>query len=350
MKWVDLRDDEIECLFVFLLIRGLGKSKALLHLLSKMENKQCSSAEQAVLRLINIESLTPSMRMLDSSMVKVLKDVFQIHDTFNFGQMLQGENLPSNVLDLQHLFEEHDTRTLKFYLVSLVGIFSGLAGTQPLSGSLFMTRENASNVIRGIFCLQSLMQSSAHTIYWSYTSGFARHRHFMADSIEDLLIAKLTCLSRAKTDEDCAQVRQAWGELNESDRSVLAEHLIADGIETQAIHMVFLPTLLENVRMNKVLGLRKGLVVLVDLIETLRGALPAALKTVTVDLTDLSTLAKDACDSNSFELFSERLSIDVVGKEVRITMRKGAARGTIEAKMEQVSCKVKQLLRAVSSL
>ena len=47
MGRLKLRDDEIECLFVFLLIRGLGKSKALLHLLSKMENKQCSSAEQA---------------------------------------------------------------------------------------------------------------------------------------------------------------------------------------------------------------------------------------------------------------------------------------------------------------
>ena len=75
--------------------------------------------------------------------------------------------------------------------------------------------------------------------------------------------------------------------------------------------MVYLPTFLRNVRKNPALGLRTGLIVLVDLIETLSASLPAMPKTFTVDISTLSTLAKDACEHSSFELFVERLSIDV---------------------------------------
>merc|ERR1711963_651402 len=135
----------------------------------------------------------PSVDLLSDSMVELLRNSLQVHASFNFGQMMQGENLPSHVRDLQVIFREHDRNTFKFFLVSLVGIFSSLTGNVTVDGCLIMSRANGAKVMRCIYCLQSLSEVSPHAIYWSYISSYARSFGQPSESDEDLLIARLAC-------------------------------------------------------------------------------------------------------------------------------------------------------------
>lgn len=295
------------------------------------------------------DTLMPSVNMLSPSMVELLTDTLELHDNFNFGQFMQGENLPSHVCGFQAALKRRSEPTLEFYLSTLVGIFSGLTGNVSLRGSSFMSKDNAYNIIRGIHCLQNLDGASPFAIYWTYIAGYAANRSMATDSIEDLLVARLACLARAETDMDCKSIREAWVGLNKMDRSILAEHLFADGISEHAIMFVYLPTYLTNSSKNPVVGLGRGLTVLIDLIELMRANMQAKDRPMKVDLSDLCTLAEDAIDSSSFDIFLERVSVIVTGPDVQLKVRSAKVEPT-EAKVDRIACKLKRLSREISAL
>merc|ERR1712039_896517 len=137
--------------------------------------------------------------------------------------------------------QPYGKQALKFYLVTLVGIFSGLEGHASLHGSLFMDRRNSTNVMRGIHCLRCVFEASPHAIYWSYITGYAQQLSLPLVSTEDMLIARLACLMRASTQRDCELLRETWAGLSSCDRAILTQHLIADGITERAFMLAFLP-------------------------------------------------------------------------------------------------------------
>lgn len=147
LRWSHAGPEEICALLVFLSIRGMGKVKSVVNLVPEAHR----SPEKVVLYIIeNAATLVPSFTELNVAMQDLVKGALILHDKFNFGQMLQGENLPSHIADLQAYVEQHGQDTLKFYLLSTLGIFSGILGPKSIAGSLFLNRANSTKVMRGI--------------------------------------------------------------------------------------------------------------------------------------------------------------------------------------------------------
>merc|ERR1712130_240637 len=122
-------------MFVFLAIRGLGKVKAVVNSLPKEDR----SPERAVLQIMtSMPNLVPSVAALSSNMVELIRSTLTVHSSFNLGQLIQGENVPSHISILQKFVLQRGEELLKFYLFSLVCIMSGILGSKTLKGSLFM--------------------------------------------------------------------------------------------------------------------------------------------------------------------------------------------------------------------
>jgi len=243
LRWSHAGPEEICALLVFLSIRGMGKVKSVVNLVPEAHR----SPEKVVLYIIeNAATLVPSFTELNVAMQDLVKGALILHDKFNFGQMLQGENLPSHIADLQAYVEQHGQDTLKFYLLSTLGIFSGILGPKSIAGSLFLNRANSTKVMRGIQCLEHLTTSDAGAIYWTYIVGYAESLRLPSNTPEDMLLARLSCILRAATAEDCTLLSSVWSKLNSRDKSILADVFLADGIEHSAFFFAFLPRILKT--------------------------------------------------------------------------------------------------------
>jgi hypothetical protein len=336
---------KVGALLVFLAIRGIGKSKAVVNLLPEAHH----TPEQAVLYIIrNGRRLVPSFYALSNEMQALIKDSLVVHDTFNFGQMLQGENLPSHVQDLRTCVDQYGVDILEFYLATMLGMFCGILGAKRNHAALFMDCKKAANVTRGIHCLQCLVTSTPCAIYWTYVAGYGRALNLPLDTVEHMALARFACLLRATKDSDCAIMHGTWEKLNRHDKSVLIDNFLADGIEQPALFFLFLPTYFDNARKNPVIGLHRALIVLIDLIELFQqGALGNA-PTMKVDLSVLCSLARDALDTSAFELFVERLSVEFREGEVKFEYRSGQVDEKM-AKLDAVTREVKHLHRELFS-
>ena len=59
-------------------------------------------------------------------------NVLQLQQDFILPQMLQGENVPANLAQLQRFVQETGEETLKFYVVFLLGFMSRSESTQSI--------------------------------------------------------------------------------------------------------------------------------------------------------------------------------------------------------------------------
>merc|ERR1712048_71155 len=106
---------------VLLAIKNLGKSKRLLQQLPRShgtpESSVCYMIEQAV-------NVVPSVQQLDESTQNLLTETLRVHEGFNLAQMLQGENTPANILQLNDIIRDN-TVLFNFYLLFFLGFMSG---------------------------------------------------------------------------------------------------------------------------------------------------------------------------------------------------------------------------------
>lgn len=181
--------------------------------------------------------------------------------------MLQGENVPSCILTLRECLEGEDSIVaLKFCLFALVGVMSGLLGAQNLRGSLFMSEKNASNVVLGIQHLQQIGNASPTAIYWSYITARGTQLGLMTGSVQQLALARLACLTRTTT-TNLKLLLRTWESLSHTEREVLTGHLLADGICNICVLFAFLPQYFANAIANPSVGLRRSLILLMELFE-----------------------------------------------------------------------------------
>jgi hypothetical protein len=344
LEWSEATEEEISALLVFLAIRGMGKVKSVVNLLPEAHR----TPEKAVSYIIDkAPQMVPSFCQLSIHMQELVKEALTVHDHFNFGQMLQGENLPSHIQELQTYCEQHGQDVLKFYLLSTLGIFSGILGPKNVNGSLFMNSANAAKVMRGIECLQHLTTSTPVSIYWHQIEGYAKSLDYPIATAEDMLLARLACILRAANKADYKLLQDTWSELNSHDRFILEDKFLADGVEHQAFFFAFLPQYFDNARKNSVIGLKRAMLLLVDLIVILRAGSQDENKAIKVDLSELVALAKSAEDSTSFDQFLERVVVESLGKEMRLTVRNRAEKGSFDAKLDIVAQGVRQLRREI---
>ena len=53
----------------------------------------------------NYPNVVPSVRGLEANELQLIADALQVHQDFNLAQMLQGENVPASVLQLQEVIK-----------------------------------------------------------------------------------------------------------------------------------------------------------------------------------------------------------------------------------------------------
>ncbi|CAE8678125.1 unnamed protein product [Polarella glacialis] len=306
LQWAQMTEDMVQATFVLLAIRGLGKVKPLVRSLPR---DQRGSAEHNVLGMMKeAPQLFPSVALLSPEMQELLEKALFTHTSFNLAQLLQGENNPSHLAVLQNFVKYEGEQLLKFYLINLIGIMSGIKGGETLQGSLFMDQENGTTVLLGIQCLQRLASSSPRAIYWTYIYQRSLKLTLPDDTPEHLAIARLACLIRS-TAADKTMLQEAWSKLmlSRSEQSILVEHLLADGIQDKAFLFAFLPLYFDNAKNNQVIGLHRALTVLVDLIEMIQADISQAdiqEMNINVDLTEIAAFAREVKAPRIFEAVS----------------------------------------------
>jgi len=295
---------------VFLAIRALGKVAEFAKLLPRCDR----SPENVVLHLIHdMRESVPSVSSLSQTMFDLVVLLVKTHSHFKFAQMLQGENTPSHIMALKSwlasleesgIDELSQNNVLKSYLLALVAVMCGLDGSTTLDGSLFMNQHNGENVLLCITCLQQLEHAEPRAIYWNFIVARAQKLDMPTKEPQDLAVARLLCLTRTSDREGADYVMRSWLRLLPEDRIILTDHFLVDGIQEAAIVFEYLPDFFANCKVNPVVGLHRALVLLVDLVNMLRGQVRSELAegvTCTANLSDVANFASKVHNPHVFD-------------------------------------------------
>eukprot|EP00930_Biecheleria_cincta_P015588 TRINITY_DN12948_c0_g3_i2.p1 TRINITY_DN12948_c0_g3~~TRINITY_DN12948_c0_g3_i2.p1 ORF type:complete len:1228 (+),score=254.99 TRINITY_DN12948_c0_g3_i2:33-3716(+) len=292
VQWTEVDATMLHAVIVLLAIRSLGKSKRVTQQLPKAAQRP----EQALIYLMrNRRNCVPSVESLTEDAFDLICNALEIHQEFNLAQMLQGENTPASVMQLQSMIRERGVEVFRFYILFLLGFMSGLAGGV---GSRFMNAKNSEATITGIQCMLHVLDSSPEAVYWSFIFQRAQQLSLPVNTPEDIALVRLACLSRVQDKSGFLQLCMSWQLLGMRERQVLIDHFLGDGINEQTLVFEFLPLCMANAKENKFVSVHVLLEVLVDLIEDLRRLDPSKfqmasprggqVKTLNVDLTDMA--------------------------------------------------------------
>ncbi|CAJ1342360.1 unnamed protein product [Effrenium voratum] len=270
-------------------------------------------------------NVVPSVQFVSESAMDFVRSALVTHEAFNLAQMLQAENVPGSVVKLQHHIQQRGEEDLRFYLLFLLGFMSGLSGGQ---GSTWMNAKNAEGTLAGIQMLQQLMTSTPRGIYWGFLSARADALAIPRETTEDLALLRLSVLARLQSAEGYAQLRASWDAVGTREKTVLTQHLLADGIEERAFILEFLPALVSNAHRNRVIGLTLLLEVLVSLLSNLQPALAhmaldSDRKMVRVDLSDMAEFVAAVQNRFVFQTCMVRSRLRFFGDRLQLEMTGG---------------------------
>lgn len=325
IRWIQPTHAQLHAVMILLSIRALGKSKELVNQLPKDKRRP----ERAVLYIMEYhKNVVPSADWLSEDGERSIRKALMVHETFNLAQMLQGENVPGNVSQLQQLvlsYGAEGEEVFHFYILFLLGFMSGLAAGQ---GSRFMNATNAPAVISGVMMLQQLLHATPRGIYWGFISARATALRLPQQSAEDLALMRLACLSRVQDDKGYKELRRAWDSLGSREQAVLVDHFLCDGLEDRALVLEFLPACMANAKTNSLVGLTILLEVLVDLLSNLWPtvlSMPMADTTqmIAVDLSDMSDFIAAVQNRFVFQTCVSRCKYHFAGDRVRVEMTGG---------------------------
>ncbi|CAE7750406.1 unnamed protein product [Symbiodinium sp. CCMP2456] len=288
LNWTSVDQDKLQAVFFLLVAHAIGKYRAV----SRQLGPECQKPEAALLHILDFfPNVVPTAACLSARAQFLLRDVLELATLFNFAQMLQAENVPGNVLQLQkHLASrDHPQDLLQVYMLYVLGFISGLAGGV---GSRFMNRNNARGTLLGLSTLQHILDQDAKMVYWSYVHERCQLLGLEARQPEDLALGRLVCLCRVQSEADYSHILHAWHQLSHEERWMLTKHFVSNGITTNAIVFEFLPLCLEQAKGNPFVTVRTLLEVLVELIQVVQVALRKSRcrghRTVHVELSDLA--------------------------------------------------------------
>lgn len=324
IRWIQPTKAQLHSVLVLLAIRALGKSKELVNQLPKDKRRP----ERAVLYIIeNHKNVVPSADWLSEDGLRSVRKALMVHETFNLAQMLQGENVPGNVAQLQELvlsYGNEGEEVFHFYILFLLGFMSGLAAGQ---GSRFMNATNAPAVISGVGMLQHLLHATPGGIYWGFISARATALRLPQQTSEDLALMRLACLSRVQDVKGYKDLRRAWDSLGSREQAILVDHFLCDGLEDRALVLEFLPACVANAKTNSLVGLTILLEVLVDLLSNLWPTVLATNvdgnKMIAVDLSDMGDFIAAVQNRFVFQTCVSRCKYHFTGDRVRVEMTGG---------------------------
>ena len=234
-----------------------------------------------------MEFYVPSVSLLPCDMYELVGSALMLHMDFNFAQLLQGENIPYSVERLAETIDEKGEELLKFYLFTQVCMMSGVTGPTSLDGSLFLTEQNAINILNGLQHLKEVTHMGPHSIYWDYIGQRASLLGVQCTSQDTFAFARLICVTRTVDKKGIDILQAAWKKLPADEKEFLVRCFTADGITEESFVFVFLPDYFAKALANPEVGLQVALLGFLDLLEKLQDYMyKVTAMVVTVDLAD----------------------------------------------------------------
>ncbi|CAJ1452717.1 unnamed protein product [Effrenium voratum] len=290
--WAEPSAEKLHAAIWLLAVRPIGKYRSAIKQLPSYHQRP----EQAVrFILVNHPRALPSGTDLPEDVLNLVTATLSLQLNFNFAQMLQGENVPANLLQLKEFILNNDGEaTLKFYVLFLLGFLSGLAGGR---GSRFMTNSNARATLPGLAVLKRVLEKDPTALYWTYIHHRGLELGRRPQNTTDLAVVRLACLCRAQKPQDLQGLQEAWQGLGQVEHRELLRHFLADGVQNQAVILEFLPLCLERAKANAFVGIPALLKVLVELLGAVRALVQkgkhrddakGSSRTVPVDLADFA--------------------------------------------------------------
>lgn len=307
----------VQILMTFLAVRGIGKSEISGRLCPPSARRTPESIVTALFD--ELPAAVPSVATLGDS-VRYVKALFRIHEKFNFAHFTQGESVPQAVSLLQKECDAGGTGNVRLYLGALLGLMSGLQGSTDKNGSEFMTEQNGTSIVLAVKVLNESLQSRGKPrtdpvdVYWKYQCSRAQEIGLSTNSPEELVFARLVCLSRVQSMSDTAPLRTAWLELSSVDRNILITHFLASGIHDRALVFTSLPNLLSVAAARPCVGLSRALTALADVVKAVHKRLAVTggfeESVVFVSVQPLAEFASEVRSGHAFEQAARNSKLD----------------------------------------
>lgn len=261
LEWAEPTPEKVAAAIWLLAVRPIGKYRSVTSQIPSAHQRP----DQAVRYVLaSYPFLAPTGHHLEKHIRLFVTSTLELQLNFNFAQMLQGENVPANLLQLKEfILKKSGEETLKFYVLFLLGFLSGLAGG---SGSRFMNCSNARSTIPGLHILMRVLKKDPTALYWTYIHNRAVELGRKPENTADLAVVRLACLCRAQTAKDLHQLQESWYHLSAGEQSSLLRHFLADGVVNEAIVFEFLPLCLERAKNNAFVTIPSLLQILVELL------------------------------------------------------------------------------------
>lgn len=305
LEWAEPTPEKVAAAIWLLAVRPIGKYRSVTSQIPSAHQRP----DQAVRYVLaSYPFLAPTGHHLEKHIRLFVTSTLELQLNFNFAQMLQGENVPANLLQLKEfILKKSGEETLKFYVLFLLGFLSGLAGG---SGSRFMNCSNARSTIPGLHILMRVLKKDPTALYWTYIHNRAVELGRKPENTADLAVVRLACLCRAQTAKDLHQLQESWYHLSAGEQSSLLRHFLADGVVNEAIVFEFLPLCLERAKNNAFVTIPSLLQILVELLTAVRAVAQKAGAKVSKDTPEdqgpggskLRTLAVDLGELAGFIL------------------------------------------------
>ncbi|CAE7314496.1 unnamed protein product [Symbiodinium natans] len=291
-----MSSEQLTTAFIILALRGLSKSEDFAKLCPPSQRR---TPEQVLsYATSNLDAYLPSMACLRGDAYDFLVSTVRMLDQFNFAQLLQGENNPHSVWQLQCSLQEEGFEVFQIYLFVQVSILCGVTGAITLRGSMFLSELNGRSVLKGLACLRDVSEGQPQAVYWRYIASRAEALHLEVQTPSHLVLARLACLTRTVEPKALQSLAADWDALTDEEQDALYQVFLTDGLYNKAFIFLYLPLFLTNAVANQDLGLRRGLQFLVELYTKLvnHRCLNQEAFTVKVDISSLASLAKEIDD------------------------------------------------------
>ncbi|CAJ1426257.1 unnamed protein product, partial [Effrenium voratum] len=277
-------------LCVLIVVSGLSGSK---HLSWQFPDSHQDPDEAVLYMLLVMHNVAPSVRGLDQDTLAVVTKVARLRKAFAFAQFVQGENTPHNIYLLQQALKDEEPIVFKLFLLAELAILFGVGASWGCTGSHFLTQNMAQMVMLGLGALKNLRPGPEVSleIYWDYLCSWGRLLRLPEVAPQDLAFVRLARICRINArGKDLQLLYSCWSKVPPSDKAVLTDFFLADGIRHHASLLSYLPACFENARQNPAVGLPAMLELLVDLIEVTWVQMSQASELqVVVNLYDLAT-------------------------------------------------------------
>ncbi|CAJ1340268.1 unnamed protein product [Effrenium voratum] len=151
---------QLTAILVLLALRGLSKSSDFSKLCPPSERR---NPEQVLSYAIcNLDAYLPSIACLGPETYTYVVNTVRMLSEFNFAQLLQGENNPHSVWQLQASLQEEGETTFQMFLFIQVSILCGVTSHITMRGSMFLNELNGRSVVKGLVCLQDILETQTH--------------------------------------------------------------------------------------------------------------------------------------------------------------------------------------------